>query len=112
MKWYANRDQEVLVHLETASIGIACMCKAGTDAPSFGEFLTLPEQKECLSCPPSNHTSSSPSGNSSLPSCPSGRSIIRWVVTGGVSLTEWSSRSWSRSRWEGQHQRRPRTIDG
>jgi hypothetical protein len=46
-----------LAPLEAASIGIACMCKAGTDAPSFGEFLTLPEQKECLSCPPSNHTS-------------------------------------------------------
>jgi hypothetical protein len=33
------------------------MCKTGTDDPSFGKFLTLPEQKECFSCPPSNHTS-------------------------------------------------------
>ena len=34
------------------------MCKAGTDAPSSGKFLTLPErEKEYAPCPPSNHTS-------------------------------------------------------
>ena len=36
--------------------------------PSFGEFFTLPEQKEYAPCPHSNLTSSSPSGNSSVPS--------------------------------------------
>jgi hypothetical protein len=34
------------IDLELPSIGSASRCKAGTDAPSFGEFSTLPEQKE------------------------------------------------------------------
>src|SRR5919107_5509218 len=51
--------------LELPSIGSASWCKAGTDAPSFGEFSTLPERKEHAPCPHSNLTSSSPSGNSS-----------------------------------------------
>jgi hypothetical protein len=71
-------------------------CKAGTDAPSSGEFLTVPERREYAPCPPSNHTSSSPSGSSFVPSCPSARSTIRSVATGGASLTGWSSRSWFR----------------
>src|SRR5918995_7069034 len=35
-------------------------CKAGTDAPSSGEFSKLPESKEHAPCPPSNHTSIEP----------------------------------------------------
>jgi 2-keto-4-pentenoate hydratase len=34
--------------LELPSIGSASRCKAGTDAPSFREFSTLPERKEPL----------------------------------------------------------------
>ena len=36
-------------------------------------------------CPHSNHTSSSPSGNSSKPSCPRGKSTIRSAATGLAS---------------------------
>jgi hypothetical protein len=38
-----NLDRSGTVGLELAAIGMACTCKAGTDAPSFGEFFTLPE---------------------------------------------------------------------
>ncbi len=51
------RPGRVLRHLELPSIGIACMCKAGTDAPSFGESSKLPEHKEYASCPQCHHTS-------------------------------------------------------
>ncbi len=43
--------------LELPSIGSASTCKAGTDAPSFGESSKLPEQKEYAPCPRLNHTS-------------------------------------------------------
>jgi hypothetical protein len=43
--------------LELPSIGKAPTCKAGTDAPSSGEFSKLPEQKEHVPCPRFNHTS-------------------------------------------------------
>ena len=60
-------------NVELPSIGVRQGCKAGTDAPSFGEFSTLPERKEHAPCPHSNLTSSSPSGNSSKPSLPEHR---------------------------------------
>src|SRR5918993_1000337 len=44
-------------------------------------------------CPHSNHTSSNPSGNSSKPSCPRGRSTIRSAATGPAFPIEWFSRS-------------------
>jgi hypothetical protein len=51
------RPGRVLGHLELLSIGIVCTCKAGTDAPSFGESSKLPEQEEYASCPQCHHTS-------------------------------------------------------
>src|SRR5215212_3216347 len=66
------------------------------DTRSFGEFSKLPQEGVCL-CPRSHHTSSSLSGNSSLPCCPKGKWIILWDATAHAYPTEWSSRSSSRS---------------
>src|SRR5918995_1765650 len=82
--------------LELPSIGRASVCKAGTDAPSFGEFSTLPERKEHAPCPHSHLTSSSPSGNSFQPCCPSTAPTIRSDATALASPSGSSSRSWCR----------------
>src|SRR5215208_6175469 len=84
------------LHLELPSIGSASTCKTDTDAPSFGEFSTLPERKEHAPCPHSNLTSSSPSGNSSKPSFPSAAPTIRSDATAHASPSGSSSRSWCR----------------
>ena len=60
----ADRDARRLLEMRTQA------------ARSSGEFSKLPNEGVCL-CPPSHHTSSSPSGNSLPPCCPKGRSIIR-----------------------------------
>src|SRR3712207_6196489 len=49
-----------LIHLELPPIGSASECETGTDAPSSGEFSTLPDEGR-FPCPLSHHTSSSPS---------------------------------------------------
>jgi uncharacterized membrane protein YhdT len=87
--------QRVFV-LEFPSIGSASWCKAGTDAPSCGEFSKLPERKEHAPCPHSHLTSSSPSGNSSKPSFPSAAPTIRSDATAHASPSGSSSRSWCR----------------
>jgi hypothetical protein len=91
------KPDDNLRSLELPSIGRASVCKAGTDAPSSGEFLTLPERKEYTPCPRYHHTSSSLSSSSSVPSCPRERPTIPSVATGGASQTGLSSRNWSRS---------------
>jgi hypothetical protein len=69
------------------------VAKRAQDSPSSGEFSKLPDLKEPTLCPPSNHTSSSPSGNSFAPCCPRGKRIIRSVVIVPVYPIGWSSRS-------------------
>src|SRR5215218_7974066 len=78
--------------LEPAPIGGASECETSTDTPSFGEFSTLPDQGGCP-CPHSNHTSSSPSGNSSKPCFRKGTPTTRSGATDPESPSVWSSRS-------------------
>src|SRR5215218_7222270 len=80
------------VALEPAPIGGASECETSTDTPSFGEFSTLPDQGGCP-CPHSNHTSSSPSGNSSKPCFRKGTPTTRSGATDPESPSVWSSRS-------------------
>ena len=68
--------------------------KRAQDSPSSGEFSKLPGLKERTPCPLSNHTSSTPSGNSFAPCCPRGKRIIRSVVIVPAYPIGWSSRSW------------------
>ena len=72
------------------------ICRADTVYPIIREVLEASRCEGVCPCPPSNHTSSSPSGSSSVPCCPKENRITLWAAIGLAYPIGWSSRSSSR----------------